>query len=311
MLAPSPDWFVGVGNLSLFENRRWVQTMTVQMRVYDAGTEQDNTVFSLSNADQNPKMPISRLSHASTNFSDGNPPIGTMVFTLQTPLSEEMVTSAQDFLNLSTDLATLRTRNDQQSDSLRTHSDSIASYQVRLMTQTTGIDAMRTRNDQQSDSLRTHSDSIASYQVRLMTQTTGIDAMRTRNDQQSDSLRTHSDSIASYHARISALVDEINTLKAQIETPDKDISTIFNIPNVAGELYSYPNPASRSLHFANLAPNQSYSYKIYAPTGQQVLSGTIRSEDSLDISSLAAGQYIITLANSDGHETLRSNLLVK
>ena len=81
MLAPSSDWFIGVHNMALFENGSWVGEKSIDLRVYDAGTEQDAKVFSLNNSDENPKRPISRLTHAETNFSDGFPKIGTMVFT--------------------------------------------------------------------------------------------------------------------------------------------------------------------------------------------------------------------------------------
>ena len=41
--------------------------------VYDAGTEQDDNVFSRSNSDESSKIPISRLTHSDTDFVDGNP----------------------------------------------------------------------------------------------------------------------------------------------------------------------------------------------------------------------------------------------
>ena len=88
MVAPSPDWFIGVHDLSLFDDAtgEFKQMVEVQLRVYDAGTE-DGDAFSLSNADTQPKQPItllSRINPASHDFIDGvgsgGEIIATMVF---------------------------------------------------------------------------------------------------------------------------------------------------------------------------------------------------------------------------------------
>jgi len=39
MIAPSPDWFFGVDNLSLIEKGQWIDTIVVDMYPYDAGTK--------------------------------------------------------------------------------------------------------------------------------------------------------------------------------------------------------------------------------------------------------------------------------
>ena len=44
MVAPSPDWFVGVSALPLMENGAWRERIEVNLRVYDAGTD-DGEVF--------------------------------------------------------------------------------------------------------------------------------------------------------------------------------------------------------------------------------------------------------------------------
>ena len=50
MVAPSPDWFVGVSGLSLLDVQGdWLALHTVDLFPYDAGTE-EGTKFSLSNA---------------------------------------------------------------------------------------------------------------------------------------------------------------------------------------------------------------------------------------------------------------------
>jgi hypothetical protein len=39
MVAPSPDWFVGVSGLSLFDGTDWVAERTVALQPWDAGTD--------------------------------------------------------------------------------------------------------------------------------------------------------------------------------------------------------------------------------------------------------------------------------
>ncbi len=81
MVAPTPDWFVGVSNLSLYDNG-W-QNRVVDLYPYDAGTE-DGSGWSLNNPDTNPQgvitsirnsgrfrgNPIARLSFASEQAID-------------------------------------------------------------------------------------------------------------------------------------------------------------------------------------------------------------------------------------------------
>ena len=61
MIAPSPDWFVGVSGLNLFANGHWVNVASVELHAYDAGTEEGNT-YSTTNPASNPHVPISQLS---------------------------------------------------------------------------------------------------------------------------------------------------------------------------------------------------------------------------------------------------------
>lgn len=72
MLAPSPDWFVGVKNLNLFENGSWKQSVTIQLVVYDAGTD-NGLVFTSANSETQPQAPIVRLTTdaSETDFSNG------------------------------------------------------------------------------------------------------------------------------------------------------------------------------------------------------------------------------------------------
>ena len=78
MVAPSPDWFVGISGLSLRDSDGWVDSMTVDLFPYDAGTE-DGTEFSLSNPATSPQGTIASLK-GTGKFTDQ--PIATLTFTL-------------------------------------------------------------------------------------------------------------------------------------------------------------------------------------------------------------------------------------
>jgi hypothetical protein len=43
MIAPSPDWFVGVDGLNMIENGQWVTNKTVSLYGRDAGTDSGST----------------------------------------------------------------------------------------------------------------------------------------------------------------------------------------------------------------------------------------------------------------------------
>ena len=81
MLAPSPDWFVGVSALPLMEDGAWRARAEVDLSLYDAGTD-DGAVFGAANADSDPAEPIAALTSDpdDTDFSDGKPAVGTFVF---------------------------------------------------------------------------------------------------------------------------------------------------------------------------------------------------------------------------------------
>lgn len=64
MLAPSPDWFVGVSDLDLLDaSGNWQQQIVLDLVSYDAGTE-DGSGFSLSNPATNPQDVIQDLDTA-------------------------------------------------------------------------------------------------------------------------------------------------------------------------------------------------------------------------------------------------------
>ena len=53
MLAPSPDWFVGVGDIELFQDGAWLEELTLAMRPYDAGTD-SGADFTSADSDTDP-----------------------------------------------------------------------------------------------------------------------------------------------------------------------------------------------------------------------------------------------------------------
>ena len=81
MIAPSPDWFMGISNVSLLENNKWVKELTLNVRLYDAGTEEGN-VFGYSNPATIPQQPIMLLTPASVlaNNNTSVAPIATVRF---------------------------------------------------------------------------------------------------------------------------------------------------------------------------------------------------------------------------------------
>lgn len=60
MIAPSPDWFIGIHGVSLLENDRWVEERIIDLLPYDSGTD-SGTTFIDTNADVTPHEPIQRI----------------------------------------------------------------------------------------------------------------------------------------------------------------------------------------------------------------------------------------------------------
>lgn len=80
MLAPSPDWFIGVDGLPLLESGEWVAHLVVPLFVYDAGTD-DGPTYTSPNADSVPPDPISQITGYPFLSESALVPVGT--FTLQ------------------------------------------------------------------------------------------------------------------------------------------------------------------------------------------------------------------------------------
>ncbi len=76
MVAPSPDWFVGVNGLQLYRNGAWIDT-TIQLYPWDAGTD-DGLTFTSADSPSSPHVPIALIT--GSPFS-GTPPVATFTFT--------------------------------------------------------------------------------------------------------------------------------------------------------------------------------------------------------------------------------------
>ncbi len=76
MMAPSPDWFVGVSGVSLFEDGDWVPVKAFELVVWDAGTDSGAT-FTAPDDDTDPQIPIAHKDDYA--FANGLP-VGSFVF---------------------------------------------------------------------------------------------------------------------------------------------------------------------------------------------------------------------------------------
>ena len=79
MVAPSPDWFVGVSALSLFENGDWVREKEVPLVPWDAGTDSGVTFLSADRPTR-PREPISRITTPPLAESAVARPMGRFTF---------------------------------------------------------------------------------------------------------------------------------------------------------------------------------------------------------------------------------------
>ena len=91
MIAPSPDWFIGISGLDLQdENGNWIPAITVDLYPYDAGTDAGTTFTSGDIEDLG--NPISNLQGVTPFNSD---PIGTLTLTQQLTPTAVTVASAE------------------------------------------------------------------------------------------------------------------------------------------------------------------------------------------------------------------------
>lgn len=79
MVAPSPDWFVGVAGLPLFESNQWVSSKRVELVPWDAGTDCGAT-FTSPDCPRTPQIPISRIVTAPLSPNGMVRSLGTFTF---------------------------------------------------------------------------------------------------------------------------------------------------------------------------------------------------------------------------------------
>jgi hypothetical protein len=87
MLAPTPDWFLGVNAVDLRRGtNNWASDTTIQVYAYDAGTE-ERDIFNQDNAPTVPQQPVTPLSPANASvLANGNAtiaPVATLRFVRQ------------------------------------------------------------------------------------------------------------------------------------------------------------------------------------------------------------------------------------
>jgi hypothetical protein len=80
MIAPSPDWFVGVDSISLYENGSFVDEKTVVLYAYDAGTD-SGTMYTSPDDPTDPPVPIFKIEGYPFFYEDELVPLGTFTFT--------------------------------------------------------------------------------------------------------------------------------------------------------------------------------------------------------------------------------------
>ena len=80
MIAPSPDWFVGVDTLSLREDGGWVDSKVVELYAYDAGTDSGASYGSPDEASE-PPLPIAGILDGVVATDGIAVPLGTFTFT--------------------------------------------------------------------------------------------------------------------------------------------------------------------------------------------------------------------------------------
>jgi hypothetical protein len=77
MIAPSPDWFVGVSGVPLLQGGQWADELVVPLGPWDAGTDDGPTYLS-ANDPSVPHVPVEAIT---TGPLGNGVPLGTFTFT--------------------------------------------------------------------------------------------------------------------------------------------------------------------------------------------------------------------------------------
>lgn len=84
-----------------------------------------------------------------------------------------------------------------------------------------------------------------------------------------------------------------------------DIKSVIYSPTlVIDDIYVYPNPASKTVSFGNLSSDEKYTFNLFSHEASLLKSGTLDiQENTLDITNLPLGSYIVLIADDHSHKT--------
>ena len=100
MLAPSPDWFVGVNSLPLYDGTNWTPQATITLYTYDAGTD-SGTMYTSPDADMQPPDPITMIAGYPFFYDNEVREVGAFEFVLDGVVAVEDETPVASGLRLS------------------------------------------------------------------------------------------------------------------------------------------------------------------------------------------------------------------
>jgi len=89
------------------------------------------------------------------------------------------------------------------------------------------------------------------------------------------------------------------------------IGTLAGMDDPDGNLhnfYFYPNPVKSSMHIRSDAARE-IELKIKDATGQVVYNGNAKNDEAIDVSSLAAGMYVVE--GSDGKSIIQRKMVLQ
>lgn len=79
MIAPSPDWFIGISALNLMRDGQWLEEITVPLFAYDAGTD-SGIHYTSANMGTSPQTTITRLQELPFIVDTEIRPLGSFTF---------------------------------------------------------------------------------------------------------------------------------------------------------------------------------------------------------------------------------------
>lgn len=82
MVAPSPDWIVGVNSLPLWSDSAWVDSVDVTLYAYDVGTD-DGATYTAPNNPADPHQPIAIITTSPFLVDTTVTPVGSFRFVKQ------------------------------------------------------------------------------------------------------------------------------------------------------------------------------------------------------------------------------------